>query len=71
MTCNETGAEADAIIAIATGTVESSLYKDNTFFRSLRDVPANSAAQGQAPFGAGGFRWKVMDNSERKETSLA
>jgi argininosuccinate synthase len=63
-------AEVDAIVASATGTVEVTLYKGNTFFRSLRDVPASSAVPRQARFAAGGYRWAVMDNSERKETSL-
>ncbi|MFJ8623306.1 argininosuccinate synthase domain-containing protein [Kitasatospora sp. NPDC093550] len=66
----EARADADTIVGGATGTVELSLYKGNTFFRSLRDVPAGSAVPRQARFGAGGFRWKVLDDTERKETSL-
>ncbi|MFF8393081.1 argininosuccinate synthase domain-containing protein [Streptomyces sp. NPDC016172] len=64
-------AELDDIVAPATGTVEVEIYKGNVFYRSLSDVPPGSAVPRQARFGAGGYRWRVMDDSEREETGIS
>jgi argininosuccinate synthase len=62
-------AVVDELVSTASGTVEVELYKGNTFYSSLSEVPPGNAVPRQARFGAGGHRWKVMDDSEREETN--
>ncbi|GIH19417.1 non-ribosomal peptide synthetase [Rugosimonospora africana] len=66
---DEARAEADTVVAAATGTVDVELYKGNVFPFALRDLPARSAVPRQARFSAGGFRWAVLAEDERAEVA--